>query len=205
MTIFLLIRHAENDYVKEGRLPGRLSGVHLNEKGSRQAQLLAEKLAGAPVKALYSSPMDRAVETAGPLAKALGLEVVFRDGLTEVDCGEWAGALLKNLRRRKLWKPLQSSPAEFRFPGGETFAEAQRRIYVEIECLRARHTPKDMVICISHADPIRLLIAASICLPLDCFQRLSVAPASITALQVSEKGAHLLTMNYDPSFAFSRH
>ena len=76
MTQIILIRHGENDYVKKDKLAGRLPGVHLNEKGQAQAKALAAGLKGEKLAAVYSSPLDRAIETAKPLARAQGLEVV---------------------------------------------------------------------------------------------------------------------------------
>jgi probable phosphoglycerate mutase len=204
MPLFLLIRHGENEYVKTGRLAGRLPDVHLNDQGRAQAQAVAEKLAGASVKALYTSPMERARETAAPIARTLGLEAIVREGLTEVDCGDWTGKTLKSLRRLRLWRTVQRQPAQFRFPGGETFVEAQQRIVAEIDALCARHDPKDLIICVSHADPIRLAVAYYLGLPLDNFQRLAASTASMTALQLGEGGGRLLTLNYDVSLSFPK-
>ncbi len=91
MPIFLLIRHGETDYNKKMHIAGRLPNVHLTKKGRQQAQSLADKLANAPIKAIYSSPLERTLETAEPLAKALKLEVIPMPGLLETDCGEWQG------------------------------------------------------------------------------------------------------------------
>lgn len=204
MPLILLVRHGENDYIKKKRLPGRLPEIHLNEKGRRQAQAVAEKLKGAPVKAVYSSPLERALETAEPIAQALGLAVTPRPGLIEVDIGEWQGETLGRLRRQKLWKAVQAAPSRLRFPGGETFAEAQNRIVAEIEVLCRLHDAKDIFVCVSHADPIRLAVAYYLGLPLDHFQRLIVHPASITALVVGEMFSHLLTLNYDLSLTFTK-
>ncbi|HEY5574790.1 MAG TPA: MSMEG_4193 family putative phosphomutase [Anaerolineales bacterium] len=203
MPIVLLIRHGENDYVKKRRLAGRMEGVHLNEKGRAQAQNLAEKLAKAPVKAVYSSPLERTMETAEPIASALGLEAIPRPGLLETDFGKWQGRTLKQLQRRKLWKVVQRAPSLARFPEGESFAEAQQRMAGEIESICAEHKPKDLLVCIGHSDPIKLAVAYYLGLPLDMFQRLSVAPASITALYIGETGSRLLTLNYDLSLTFS--
>jgi probable phosphoglycerate mutase len=201
MPLILFVRHGENDYVKKGRLAGRLPGVHLNEKGREQAQFAAEALARLlkerPPKAIYSSPMERALETAEPIAKALNVEVITREGLLETDCGEWTDKTLKSLGRTKLWRTVQAAPSRFCFPGGETFANAQYRIRGEIEALAAAHDPKDGVVCVSHADPIKLAIAYFIGLPLDLFQRLVVNPASITALHVGEHGSQLVALNMD--------
>jgi probable phosphomutase (TIGR03848 family) len=200
MPTFLLIRHGENDFVKKGRLAGRLPEVHLNEKGRKQALALAEKLASAPIKAIYSSPLERAIETAEPLAKALGLEIIPRPGLLETDCGEWQGQTVKRLARLKPWKMLHQAPSLFRFPGGESVTECQQRMVREIEALRQLHALDDLVVCVGHSDPLKELVAFYIGLPLDHFQRLSISPASITALCIVEDGSRLLTLNYDISF-----
>lgn len=200
MPIFLLIRHAENDYLKKGLLAGHTPGVHLNEKGRSQAQSLAEKLAGAPIKAIYSSPLERALETAEPIAKALNLEVIPLPSLMETDPGEWSGKPLKSLRRLKVWSIVQSRPSLFRFPGGESFLEVQQRVVSGLLSLAASHDTKDIIVCVAHGDPIRIAAAYFIGLPLDQFQRLAVAPATITALHISESGSHLMNLNYDFSF-----
>lgn len=200
MPTILLIRHGENEFVKKGRMAGRLPEVHLNERGRQQAQVLAERLAGAPIKAIYSSPLERAIETAEPLAKALGLEIIPCQGLIETDIGEWSGERVKAVARLKVWKQVQRNPSLFRFPGGETFAEAQHRIAQELAALAACHEAKDLIACFSHSDPIKLAIAFYIGLPLDLFQRLGVSPASVTTLHLGEGGSFLAALNYDFSF-----
>lgn len=202
MPLVLLIRHGENEYVKKGRLAGRLPGVHLNENGQQQAEQLAEKLKKAPIKAVYSSPLERTMETAQPIAAAHKLEVVPRDGLMEIDFGDWTDKTLKSLRRRKLWKVVQGSPSMLRFPNGETFAEAQLRIAQEILALCEQHGKKDLLVCVSHSDAIKLAVAYFIGLPLDQFQRLHVAPASISALMIGEQSSGLLSLNFNPQFSF---
>jgi len=185
-------------------MAGRLPGVHLNQRGQAQAQAVAERLAGAPLKALYSSPMERALETAEPLAKTLGLEVITRPGLIESDIGEWNGQRWKGLSRTKIWRTVQYRPSLFRFPGGESFLEGQARICKEVLELCSMHEPKDIFACVTHADPIKLAVAYFIGLPLDMFQRLSVSPASITALHIGEGHSSLLTLNYDVSFTLKQ-
>lgn len=204
MPIFLLVRHAENDYVKTGRLAGRLPGVHLNKNGREQAQAVAEKLAGSPVAAIYSSPLERAIETAEPIAKALNLEAVQRSGLIEVDFGEWQDQKLKGLSRNKLWRMVQGAPSRMKFPGGESFSDAQHRICQELETLAGQHDPKDLVVCVTHSDVIKLAVAYFIGMPLDTFQRLHIAPASLTMLILGEGPARLLTLNYEISFSLSK-
>lgn len=205
MPTILLIRHAENEYVAKGRLAGRLPGVHLNENGQKQAGALAEALAKAPLKAIYTSPLERCLETAQPLAEALGLEVVPRDGLLEIDFGGWQNRTLKQLRRRRLWKVVQGNPARMRFPDGEAFAEAQVRVVTELEGLGKLHSPRDLVACFSHADLIRLAVAYYIGTPLDLFQRIAVSPASISTLHLGEFGVRVLNVNHTVGLGFPEH
>jgi probable phosphomutase (TIGR03848 family) len=197
MPILLLIRHGENEYVKKGRLAGRLPDVHLNDTGRSQAQSLADRLAAAPIKAIYCSPLERAIETAAPLAKVLNQETIPRPGFLETDYGEWQGQTLKSLQRLKLWRTVQSAPSLARFPSGESFAECQRRVCQEIEWICSQHEEKELVACVFHADPIKLAVAYYIGLPLDHFQRLSSAPASITTLLIGENNSHLVNLNVD--------
>ncbi len=202
MPLLLLIRHGENDYVKTGRMAGRLPGVHLNERGQQQVHELAEALAKAPIQAIYSSPIERAMETAEPLAAKLGLQVNVRPGLLETNIGEWSGMELKAVRKLPEWKTVQSAPSRFRFPGGESFAEIQSRLVNEIESIAKGYKGGELVACISHADPIKLIVAYYMGMPLDHFQRLGCDTASVTMLMLSETGAVLLKLNQRPPFQF---
>jgi probable phosphomutase (TIGR03848 family) len=200
MPIFLLIRHAETDYNKKSRIASRLPGVHLNLKGIQQAHLLAEKLVNVPIKAIQSSPLERAMETAEPLARALNLEIIPNPGLLETDCGDWQGQPVKKLHRQKIWQSVQQHPSLFYFPGGEWIGECQHRMVQVLETLRLSYSPQDLIACFSHADPIKQVIAYYLGLPLDNFQRLSIDTASITALQITENGSRLFMLNYNPGF-----
>lgn len=208
MPTVLLIRHGETDYVKKGRMAGRLPGVSLNEHGQRQAEMVAETLAklleGASVRVVYSSPMERTMETAKPIAEALHLDVIPKQGLIEVDIGEWQDKKIKGISRQKIWRKVQSAPSLTRFPGGETFAEAQHRICREIERLCAQHDEKDFILCVSHADPIKLAVAYYLGMPIDMFQRLSISPASISSILIADSHTHLLMLNYNPSFTLAK-
>lgn len=202
MPTILLIRHAENDYYKKNRIPGRIPGVRLNEKGRKQAQRLAEILADAPIKAIYSSPLERAAETARSLAEKIGLPVVLRQGLIETDVGEWEGQSIKALSRLKSWRVLQQIPSLFRFPGGESINECQARLVTEIETLCRMHQADDMFACFLHADPIKQIVAYYIGLTPDNFHRLDVNPASISILNIAEDQTRLVALNYDFSFPY---
>ncbi len=194
MTTILLIRHAANDLLREKRLGGRLPGIHLNEEGQAQALALAERLAGIGLTAIYSSPMERTLETAEPVAARLGLEVRVHPGLHEVDCGRWSGQPVEKVRRRRHWQVMALYPSGTPFPGGESAWEVQKRIVAAIEEIRAAH-PEETVAAFSHADPIRVAVAYYVGLPLDLFRRLSVAPASLTVLSFKGPVPQLVCLN----------
>lgn len=205
MPTILLIRHGENEYVAKGRLAGRLQGVRLNARGRTQAEAVAQHLKHLPLKAVYSSPLERTMETAQPIAETHNLTVTPRAGLLEVDFGTWQDKTIKQLRRRKLWRVIQGVPSLARFPEGETFAMAQARIVTELSELASLHRPKDVIACVSHSDMIKLAVAYFIGLPLDMFQRLIIAPASITTLAFHEHGVRLLNLNYTVENPFQPH
>ena len=203
MPLLLLIRHGENDYVKTGKLAGRIPGVHLNEKGQKQAQALGEALQDVLIKAVYSSPLERAMETALPIAKSHKLTILQEPDLMDVDVGKWQGKSLKMLRLTKVWKIVQSAPSRFRFPEGESFPEAQTRYVNTLErIIQKHHKPQDIVAVVFHADPIKLAVAHLLGMPLDHFQRLSCDTGSLTALHVGDASANLIKLNQRPPFDF---
>ena len=197
----ILIRHAVNDWVGE-KLAGWTPGVHLNDEGRAQAAALARRLAEVPLAAIYSSPLERTLETAEPLAQAHGLAVQAREGLGETQYGDWTGRTLKELRDEKLWPVVQVYPSGARFPAGESMREVQARIVAELDAIRDSHTGQTVAV-VSHSDPIKMAVAHYAGLPLDLFQRLTISPASVTAFAFTQFGPRLLCMNYtDPLPSF---
>ena len=204
MTILLLIRHGENDLAKRGVLAGRRAAVHLNDKGRGQAEELGQALGGLPIRAIYSSPLERAVETAGPLANALGLRIQRAPGLIETDVGRWEGKSVRRLALSKYWSIVQRSPSRAGHPGGETFMEVQLRIVAALDSICGRHKPRHIVACVLHSDPIKLAVAHYLGLPLDNFQRLTCDPASVTMLVLSPGSARLVWLNRQPPVVVPR-
>ncbi len=203
MPLLLLIRHGENDYVKTGKMAGRLPGVHLNERGQKQAQALGEALKDVPITAVYSSPLERAMETATPIANARNLKIIQNPDLMDTNVGKWQGKSLAVLRLTKAWKIVQSAPSRFQFPEGESFLDLQRRIANVLEGVVKKHNkPKDIVAVVFHADPIKLAVSHFLGLPLDHFQKLGCDTGSLTALHAGEMGAHLIKLNHRPPFDF---
>jgi len=206
MPLLLLIRHGENEFVKTNKLAGQLPGVHLNERGRQQVADLAAALKDVPLKAIYTSPLERAVESAEPIAEDHKLEIQLRPALMDNDIGKWQGRTLKQLRRIKKWKIVQQAPSRFKFPEGESFLETQTRVATCLDEIAASHKPKDIVAVVFHADPIKLAVAYYLGMPLDHFQRLGCDTASVTVLYLSETGAHLVKLNQGPPFElFSKH
>jgi probable phosphomutase (TIGR03848 family) len=203
MTLLLLIRHGENNFVKTGKMAGRIPGVHLNERGQKQAQALGEALLGVPIKAVYASPLERAMETATPIAESHKLKIVQEPDLMDTDIGKWQGRSWKLLALKKEWKIVQHAPSRFRFPEGESFPECQLRIVNVLERIVQTHKkPQDVVAVFFHADPIKLAVAHFLGMSLDHFQRLGCDTGSVSALHVNEMGAHLLKLNQRPPFDF---
>ncbi|HEY4332272.1 MAG TPA: MSMEG_4193 family putative phosphomutase [Ilumatobacteraceae bacterium] len=193
-TLVILVRHGQTPTTGK-LLPGRAPGLHLAEAGHAQAQAAAERLTALPkVDAVYASPLERARETAAPIGKALGHKVIIDRGLLECDFGEWTGAELKKLMKLPEWTTVQRSPSTFRFPGGESFTEMQTRIVSAIDRIRAQH-PGGVVVCVSHADPIKAAVAHAMGTHIDLFQRIVISTCSISAVAYGTGGPVVLTVN----------
>ncbi len=202
MTILLLIRHGQNDLVGK-KLAGRLPNVHLNETGQAQARRLAAELAVVPIKAVFASPLARAIETAEPIARIQNLSVESFPDLIEIDFGSWQGKSIKQLKRRVLWKAVQSHPSGVRFPQGESFTDAQVRVVEGLRSISKKYQDRDRVVCVAHCDVIRLAVAHFLGMPLDNFQRIHIAPASITFLYLNGNAMSFGPINHTLDLANS--
>lgn len=190
----LLVRHGQTPTT--GRLlPGRAPGLHLAEQGVQQAVRAGERIAELKrVDAIYCSPLERARETAAPIGKAVGLRPKVDRGLLECDFGDWTGAELKKLMKLPEWRTVQKAPSTFRFPNGESFIEMQVRIVSALDRLRAAH-PGGVIVCVSHADPIKAAMAHALGTHIDLFQRIVISTCSISAIAWSTDGPIALTVN----------
>jgi probable phosphoglycerate mutase len=193
-TLVLLVRHGQTPTT--GRvLPGRAPGLHLSDEGRRQADTAAARIAAlARVSAVYASPLERARETAQPIARIRGLAVRIERGLLELDVGRWTGARLDRLGKRPEWSTVQRHPSGFRFPEGESFLEMQARITSTLGQLVERHRG-GVVVAVSHADPIKAALAQALGLHLDLFQRLVIGPGSITTIAYAAGPPTVLGVN----------
>ena len=193
-TLILLVRHGQTPTTGQV-LPGRASGLHLAEAGVSQAHRVAERIAEMPkIDAIYASPLERARETAAPIAKALKQRVKIDKGLLECDFGDWTGEKLSALMKLPEWSTVQRAPSSFRFPNGESFTEMQTRMVSALDRIRQAH-PGGTVVCVSHADPIKAAVAHAMGTHLDLFQRIVIGTCSVSAIAYSSHGPIVLTVN----------
>ena len=193
-TLILMVRHGQTPTTGKV-LPGRAAGLHLAEAGVQQAHAVAERIAELPrVDAIYSSPLERARETAAPIGRALQQRVKINKGLLECDFGDWTGEQLSTLMKKPEWSTVQRAPSSFRFPNGESFTEMQTRMVTTLDNIRQEH-PGGVVVCVSHADPIKAAVAHAMGTHLDLFQRIVIGPCSVSAVAYSGHGPIVLTVN----------
>jgi broad specificity phosphatase PhoE len=193
MKILLLIRHGETDWLGE-RLAGRLPEIHLNGQGRAKADALAAMLRPIPLDTIYSSPLERAIETAEPTARAAGLQIIRDERLQEVDFGELTGKPFTELRGTPIWEEVHHTPAMVRYPGGESLTEAQGRVVQMVEEIRA--AGGDGIIALfTHADSIRLALAHFLQMPLSAYHKLITDPASVSVLLAGEKRIRVAGIN----------
>ncbi len=193
-TTLLIVRHGENDWVRSNKLAGRTPAVYLNETGRGQARRLAARLEFWPIAAVYSSPLERCQETAAILAAPHQLPLLFHEGLLESDYGEWQGQAIEDLTKQDLWKVVQSTPSFVHFPGGESLRAMQHRAVEALHAIAASHPDQNVIVC-SHADPIRAMLVYSFGAHLDLYQRLEVAPGSVSIVRFGSHGPRVLRVN----------
>lgn len=194
MTIVLLIRHASNDMLKDGRLAGWTPGVHINSDGQREVDALARRTAHIPLTAIYSSPLERAMDTALAIGTCQHLEVQVRREIGEMRAGEWEGKKISEVNETEIFKQLQTKPIGVHLPGGESIDEVQSRMVAAIDMLVIAH-PRQVIAVVSHADPLKAALAHYLGMDLNNFQRLAIEPASVSVVMFGEKGPLVLKIN----------
>ena len=188
-----LVRHALCDGVGS-ILRGRAPGVSLNEEGREQAAWLAERLRDERLHAIYSSPLDRARETAEAIAAPHQLPVCIEPGLNEMDFGEWTGRNIRDLQEHPRWRAFNERRSATRVPGGELMLEVQQRMIAAVDSLRERH-PWGSVLAVSHGDVIKAALAHYLRISLDHILCFDIDPASISTLDVERAGTRVIRLN----------
>lgn len=192
MTTFHLVRHAEK--IGANVLAGRAPGVHLSERGHRQAEAIARFFEREPIDRIFSSPMDRARETAAPLARNKGLNLDLVDAFAELDFGNWTGRTPAQLAGDAQWERFNRFRAGTRAPTGESMLEAQARVVAALIDWRDVLAGQTVVV-VSHAEPIRGALLHFLGASIDQWARLTIDLASVSTLELSADAARLTRCN----------
>jgi len=192
-TTFFLVRHAAHERVGSV-LCGRMPGVSLGSLGQNQAKRLGERFINENIASVQTSPLERAVETAQPIATVAGREVEVCDAIMEIDFGAWTGRPFQDLSNAPRWKDWNAARPVHPPPGGESMLEAQARIVGSMEELRRVHHGRAVVL-VSHSDVIKAALLYHLGLPIEAYGRFEIEPASISTLAVGDWGSKLIRLN----------
>jgi probable phosphoglycerate mutase len=192
-TTFLLICHALSDSTEKCLL-GRQPDIHLSPEGKIQARDLSEKIASQPIRAIYSSPLERARETADFLSRKIDLPTYVSQAFNEIDFGDWTGLTFRDLSQIPEWNQFSTFRSGTRIPNGELMMEVQMRAIAELENLYHKHWGQ-VVAIFTHSDVIKSVVSHALGSPIDYSTRFDINPASVTTLQNSEYGPKVLRMN----------
>ncbi len=194
MTTVLLVRHGLT-HMTGPTLAGRAPGVHLDERGQRQASDVAARLAPVPVAAIVTSPLERCAETAAAVAAGRDIAPVADERLAEVEYGEWTGQELKRLAKLPLWRQVQAHPSAVTFPGGEALRDAAARAIAAVRDWNARLGPDATWVAVSHGDIIKAILGDALGLHLDQFQRIVADPGSLSVVRYTDLRPFVLRVN----------
>ena len=196
MTTVVLVRHGLT-HMTGPVLAGWTPGLHLDERGQKQATAVAERLRPVTFAAMVSSPLDRCLDTIGAIADGREGAVQIDDRLGECRYGDWTGRPLKELAKDPLWKVVQNHPSAVTFPGpeGEPLRETQNRAVAAVRDWNARLGPDATWLACSHGDVIKAIVADAMGLHLDSFQRIMVDPCSVTVIRYTETRPFVVRVN----------
>ncbi|MFL6585163.1 MAG: histidine phosphatase family protein [Chthoniobacterales bacterium] len=190
-TTFLLIRHAAHDYLGRA-IAGRKAGIHINPSGREQAEQLARSLAGLPIDAVYSGPLERVRETAEPLCRALKLSLQTDSAFDEFDVGEWTDRTFADLDQAAAWQRFNSFRACTPAPGGELMIEVQVRVVRRLCDLRSRH---ECVAVVTHGDVIRAALTHFLGMHISLYAQIEIDAPSISIVEFGEELARVRLVN----------
>jgi|SRR5581483_8965881 len=193
MTTYLLIRHALTQTAGKV-VTGRSPGIHLSSEGLEDAELLAACLDDFALSAIYSSPLERAQETARAIARRRGLQIITRDDLNEVAFGAWTGLTFDDLAPAAEWHRFNTLRSVTPAPGGEWMLDIQLRTVRLMEELRRKHQ-REVVALVTHGDVIRFALLHYLGIPIDFFHRLEVEPASVSTIELGDSSVRVLAVN----------
>jgi probable phosphomutase (TIGR03848 family) len=196
MSTVLLVRHGLTALTGPV-LTGRTPGVHLDERGQKQAATVAERIAVLPLSAVVTSPMERCVETAEAIRTAQQGEPAWQveDRLIECGYGDWTGKSIKDLAKDPLWKVVQTQPSAVRFPGGEALAEMAARAVGAVRDWDDRLGEDAVWVACTHGDIIKAIVADALGLHLDQYQRIVPDPCSVSVIRYTKTRPYVIRVN----------
>lgn len=194
MTKILLIRHALTDFVGN-RISGRTPGISLNEEGRKQVSQLVADLSFIHIDAIVSSPLERAMETAFPIAEAHGLQCIISNEFTEIDYGKWTNLEIEEIKKDQDFRRYNAFRSISQIPGGERPVDSQNRILSGIGRLFHQY-PEKTVAIITHADLIKSAVAFYLGMPLDMMLRIDISPASVSILRIDDDYIQVTLLNH---------
>ena len=204
MTTVVLVRHGRTSANASGVLAGWTPGVDLDETGREQAGALGRRLAGVPLAAVLSSPLDRCQQTAAALVAPregdLRVDVGTEERLGECRYGDWTGKELKKLAKDPLWQVVQAHPSAVHFPvsehyESESLRDMQARAVDAVRDWNARLGEEAVWVAVSHGDVIKAVVADALGVHLDQFQRIAVDPCSVTVVSYTPLRPFLVRLN----------
>lgn len=196
MTTLVLVRHGLTSMTGPV-LAGWTAGLHLDERGEKQAAAVAERLRPLPFDAVVSSPLDRCLDTATAILDGRDQELQVDDRLGECRYGDWTGRPLKELAKDPLWKVVQAHPSAVVFPGpeGEALRDTQARAVNAVRDWNARLGADATWLACSHGDVIKAVVADALGLHLDQFQRIAIDPCSVTVIRYTDLRPFVVRVN----------
>jgi probable phosphoglycerate mutase len=193
VATFFLVRHGAHALLGKV-LVGCTVEICLDEHGRAQAEALARHFAGERVSAVQSSPRQRALQTARPIAARTGHTIDMEQALDEIDCGDWSGRSFEELHADPTWQQWNTARSSTRPPGGESMVEVQRRIVAHLERAHARDRQARTVV-VSHGDVIRAAVLHYLKRPIDAYHTFEIDPGSVTTLVLEQSGGKIVALN----------
>lgn len=192
-TTLYLVRHAWHERMSRV-LCGRMPGVGLADDGIAEARRAAERLCACGVSAIFSSPLDRARQTAAEIARVLELEIVVDEALNEIDLGEWTGRSFDELNNDPAWRQWNSRRDRVRAPGGEAMSDVQQRLDAWMARTRENY-PESGVVAVSHGDVIKAAVCQCLGLPTSRHYAFEIGPASTSVILTGDWGSKVCSIN----------
>ena len=201
MIIFLRHGQAENNTKKI--LAGRSPGVNLTQVGIQQAEQSGKMLESLNISAIYSSPIDRALQTAEIVGNHCNLEPVTDDRLIELDMGKFTKMPYDEIfaKHGNVFLKFYEGNDQVRENGVETFATVQKRIFDMVDFIVNKHKNENIVL-VTHMDPIKAMIGKVLSLKPEILFELIIANASLNIFKNNDQKFYLTGINVMPSERF---